>query len=286
LYVSSPRRKVPPERETNMKNKWIVIGLVLGLTTSWALAQDSDRAPRRLASPRDSAEDQDQVRDENQRPKAKKADRREAKRMEKRQSRADLGPLPSGRGMGGPGFRGGQGPQAPGRGQALSRPWNAPQAGNARRAAVCPECGRPMGPFAGRGFGMGPQGAQGRGFGGQALGPNRQFGQGMGPYAWNNQRQRGPRAGVDPMNRPPLNNQDQFRGGRQFDSQERGPAMGPRGGGPGRQAPLLRENDVRPPMRDQDGPRRPNATRDLRDQDGPRPNRGDFDDSRPRDRGE
>jgi len=271
-----------------MRNKLIVMGLVLGITTNWALAQESERAPRRPAPQRDSMEDQDrEVRDENQPPRANKELRREAKRMEKRQGRADLGPLPPGRGMGGAGFRSGQDFQSPGRGQAFNRPRNAPQAGNAQRPEICPECGRPWGPVAGRGFGMGPQGPQGRSFGGPAYGPNQQFGRGMGPYAFNNQRQFGPRDGMGPMNPPPLNKGHQFRGGRQFEESDRGPALAPRGGAPGRQAPMLRDKDSRPPLRDQDTPRRrPNADRDLRDQDGPRPDRDSVDRPRPEGRDE
>jgi hypothetical protein len=109
----------------------------------------------------------------------------------------------------------------------------------------------------------------------------------MGPYAFNNQRQFGPRAGMGPMNPPSPNKGNQFRGGRQFDQPDRGPALAPRGGAPGRQAPMLRDHDSRPPIRDQDTPRRrPNADRDFRDQDGPRPDRENLDRPRPEGREE
>jgi hypothetical protein len=261
----------------------IVMGLVLGITTSWALAQESDRAPRRLASPRDTMENQDrEVRNDEQRPRANKEMRREAKRQQKRQGRADLAPLPPGRGIGGPGFRGGQDFQAPGRGQgrgqAYNRPWNAPRAGMRQQAEICPECKRPLGPFAGRGPGM-SLGPQGQRFGGPALGANRPFGRGMGPYALNNQRPFGPRAGMGPMNRPPLNNDGQFRGRRQLDQQDGAPAL--------RDQDAPRRPNANREFRDQEPPRRrPNADRNLRDQESPRSNRDNPDRPRPDDREE
>jgi len=255
------------------------------MTTAWALAQENDRAPRRLDSPREAGENQDrELRPENQGPRTDKAERREAKRMAKRQGRGEFAPMPPGRGMGGPGYHGGQDFRPPGRGPGFNQPpgndWGAGQ-----HPEICPECKRPLGPMSDRGPGMGQPGPRS---GGPGFGPNRQSGRGMmGPYARNNQRPSGPRGGMGPMNRPPVDGDGQFGWSPRFGGQNRGPAMRPRGEAPGRQQPMFRGEDFRPSFRDQAGPRhRPNADRDLRDQDNPRPEQGNPNRSRPDNREE
>lgn len=228
-----------------------------------ALAQDNDRAPKRLPSPRDSVQNQDR-RMQNQDPRPPAPREQQRHQMQRQdQGRPEAGPWSPGPGMRGQGFPG------PREGQAFNRQRNGPGPG------ICPECKRPLGPMAGPGFGPG---AQGRQFRGPGMNGSGQFGRGRpGAYAWNHQRQFGPRQGMGPMNWPPMKGRGQFRGNQPFGGPGRGPAMGPPGQGQWRPGPMMRGNDQRPPVPEQGAPQRtPNRRGDLREG-GPRGERGNAD---------